>query len=144
MSRWGRRRSGDVHPLLRSADSVSLGSAEMTESIREIAQRVSNATGSTGTAVSSAQATSRSMAQLQESSREIGGITKLITAIAEQTKLLALNAQIEAARAGEAGRGFAVVASEVKALAGQTAKATDEITSHIVNMQRATGESVSA
>jgi methyl-accepting chemotaxis protein len=71
-------------------------------------------------------------------------VVKLITAIAEQTNLLALNATIESARAGEAGRGFAVVASEVKSLAGQTAKATDEISSHISGMQDATQESVAA
>jgi methyl-accepting chemotaxis protein len=84
------------------------------------------------------------MAELSKAGDRIGDVVKLITSIAEQTNLLALNATIEAARAGEAGRGFAVVAQEVKTLAGQTAKATDEISSHIVNMQSATQESVSA
>ena len=84
------------------------------------------------------------MAELSAAGDRIGDVVKLITSIAEQTNLLALNATIEAARAGDAGRGFAVVAQEVKNLAGQTAKATDEISSHIVNMQRATGELVEA
>jgi methyl-accepting chemotaxis protein len=81
---------------------------------------------------------------LSRAAQEIGDVVKLITAIAEQTNLLALNATIEAARAGDAGRGFAVVASEVKSLASQTARATDEISTHIAGMQNATQESVAA
>ena len=85
--------------------------------------------------------TSRINALSQAASR-IGDVIKLITSVAEQTNLLALNATIEAARAGEAGRGFAVVAQEVKALAAQTAKATDEIGIQIAGMQTATQEAV--
>jgi methyl-accepting chemotaxis protein len=95
-------------------------------------------------AVGEAERTNTEIRALDEAARRIGDVVKLITAIAEQTNLLALNATIEAARAGEAGRGFAVVASEVKALAGQTAKATEEITTHIGGMQQATLRSVDA
>src|SRR6202043_475888 len=82
--------------------------------------------------------------KLSHAAQQIGDVVKLITAIAEQTNLLVLNATIEAARAGEGGRGFAVVASEVKSLASQTAKSTDEISSHILGMQGASQESVAA
>ncbi len=95
-------------------------------------------------AVTQAQQTDGRIGKLSRAAQEIGDVVKLITAIAEQTNLLALNATIEAARAGDAGRGFAVVASEVKSLASQTAKATDEISSHILGMQGATQESVAA
>ena len=81
---------------------------------------------------------------MSQAGQRIGDVVKLITAIAEQTNLLALNATIEAARAGEAGRGFAVVASEVKALAAQTGKATEEIGTQIAGMQSATQDAVGA
>jgi methyl-accepting chemotaxis protein len=117
------------------ADVVSRGSAEMTESIREIAQRVSNAASNTDTAVGSARDAARSMEQLQESSRQISTISQLITSIADQTKLLALNATIESARVGELGKGFAVVAGEVKELAARTAEATSRITEMVQGIQ---------
>jgi methyl-accepting chemotaxis protein len=94
--------------------------------------------------VRQAEATDQRIAQLSEAGARIGDVVKLITSIAEQTNLLALNATIEAARAGDAGRGFAVVAQEVKTLAGQTAKATDEISNQIASMQLAIEESVAA
>jgi methyl-accepting chemotaxis protein len=82
--------------------------------------------------------------QLSEAAARIGDVTKIITEIAEQTNLLALNATIEAARAGEAGKGFAVVASEVKNLAQQTARATEQITGQIAAMQESTETTVGA
>ncbi|MGA2055792.1 MAG: methyl-accepting chemotaxis protein [Bradyrhizobium sp.] len=124
--------------------SAATASDELTHSITEISHRVQDSNSVAADAVKQASATDERMAELSAAGDRIGDVVKLITSIAEQTNLLALNATIEAARAGDAGRGFAVVAQEVKNLAGQTAKATDEISSHIVNMQRATGESVEA
>ena len=124
--------------------SAATASDELTHSITEISRRVQDSNNVAAGAVKQASATDERMAELSAAGDRIGDVVKLITSIAEQTNLLALNATIEAARAGDAGRGFAVVAQEVKNLAGQTAKATDEISSHIVNMQRATGESVEA
>jgi methyl-accepting chemotaxis protein len=124
--------------------AAAAASNELSQSIVEISRRVQESNGVAAEAVKQANATDQRMTELSAAGDRIGDVVKLITSIAEQTNLLALNATIEAARAGDAGRGFAVVAQEVKTLAGQTAKATDEISAHIVNMQRATGESVSA
>ena len=124
--------------------SVAAATGELSASVDEIGRRVQESSRIAEAAVLQAEQTDGRIGKLSRAAQEIGDVVKLITAIAEQTNLLALNATIEAARAGEAGRGFAVVASEVKSLASQTAKATDEISSHISGMQGATQESVAA
>ncbi len=127
-----------------SMQSVATATEELSASVDEIGRRVRESNKIADAAVTQAQQTDSRIGKLSRAAQEIGDVVKLITAIAEQTNLLALNATIEAARAGDAGRGFAVVASEVKSLASQTAKATDEISSHILGMQGATQESVAA
>ncbi|MBV8836499.1 MAG: methyl-accepting chemotaxis protein [Alphaproteobacteria bacterium] len=127
-----------------NVQSVASAAEEMTSSVHEISRQVEESARIAGAAVRQAQETDGRINALSHAAGRIGDVVKLITAIAEQTNLLALNATIEAARAGEAGRGFAVVASEVKQLASQTAKATDEIGTQIAGMQTATQESVSA
>ena len=124
--------------------AVASATEEMSASVVEIGRQVQDSSRIAGEAVKQAEKTDARITELSQAASRIGDVVKLITAIAEQTNLLALNATIEAARAGDAGRGFAVVASEVKALAAQTAKATDEIATQIAGMQVATQESVSA
>ncbi|MDP3691395.1 methyl-accepting chemotaxis protein [Bradyrhizobium sp.] len=124
--------------------SVATATEELSASVDEIGRRVRESNKIADAAVTQARQTDGRIGKLSRAAQEIGDVVKLITAIAEQTNLLALNATIEAARAGDAGRGFAVVAAEVKSLASQTAKATDEISSHILGMQGATQESVAA
>ncbi len=124
--------------------SAATASDELSSSITEITRRVQESNSIAAEAVRQAEATDLRIAELSQAGTRIGDVVKLITSIAEQTNLLALNATIEAARAGDAGRGFAVVAQEVKSLAGQTAKATEEISSQIAGMQLATEESVAA
>ena len=127
-----------------NAQSAAAASEQMASSVTEIGRQVKQSEDITHAAVRQAEQTNERIAELSQAAGRIGEVVKLIAAVAEQTNLLALNATIEAARAGEAGRGFAVVASEVKALAAQTAKATEEISAQITQMQSATEQSVSA
>ncbi|MBP0447630.1 globin-coupled sensor protein [Roseomonas sp. SSH11] len=127
-----------------NVQTVAAAAAELTASIGEIARQMSQSSGMTGRAAQQAQDTDALVQALAENAGRIGDVVRLIGDIAGQTNLLALNATIEAARAGEAGRGFAVVASEVKALATQTARATDEIGGRIAAMQTSTGQAVEA
>jgi methyl-accepting chemotaxis protein len=125
-----------------NVQSVASATEELASSVREISARVQESSRIAASAVKQADETDGRINALSQAANRIGDVVKLITSVAEQTNLLALNATIEAARAGEAGRGFAVVAQEVKALAAQTAKATDEIGSQIAGMQTATQEAV--
>nr|WP_249153179.1 methyl-accepting chemotaxis protein [Bradyrhizobium diazoefficiens] len=124
--------------------AVASAAEEMSTSVVEIGRQVHDSSRIAGEAVRQAERTDVRINELLKAAGRIGDVVKLITAIAEQTNLLALNATIEAARAGESGRGFAVVASEVKALAAQTARATEEISTQIAGMQSATEDSVGA
>ena len=127
-----------------SVDSVAAASEELSASINDISQQAAHAAGIASRAVGQARDTDSTVQGLAKSAGRIGEVVGLINTIAAQTNLLALNATIEAARAGEAGRGFAVVASEVKSLASQTAKATEEISEQISDIQKVAGEAIDA
>jgi|GEM_PF-806630 len=127
-----------------NVNTVASASEELSSSVSEISRQVSDSHRIAEEAVSQARQTNQTIQGLSEAAQKIDDVIELISGIAEQTNLLALNATIEAARAGEAGKGFAVVASEVKALATQTGKATEDISSLITSMRSATGDSVEA
>ena len=131
------KASSNVTIVATATENLSKTIAEITDQVRQSATIAGRAVGQAGE-------TEDSVGQLVRAAERIGEVVQLISDIANQTNLLALNATIEAARAGEAGKGFAVVASEVKSLAGQTAKATDEIGQQIAEIQLATNGAANA
>jgi len=127
-----------------SVQAMAAAAEELSASITGIGQRMREASDAAKAARATTDHLDVTARGLSKSADEIGTIVALIGDIASQTNLLALNATIEAARAGESGKGFAVVASEVKALAGQTAKATTEIADHVGGMRNVAGQVVAA
>ncbi len=127
-----------------NVSTVASAAEELSSSVAEISRQVSRSSEIASKAVSDAERTNATVQVLSTGAEKIGEVVKLIHSIAAQTNLLALNATIEAARAGDSGRGFAVVASEVKALANQTAKATEEISGQVAAMQSSTNDAVAA
>ncbi|MCX6596809.1 MAG: methyl-accepting chemotaxis protein [Acidobacteria bacterium] len=125
-----------------SLGQVSSATDQMTATISEIATNAEQARYITGDAARQAQQVTEQIQRLGQAAREIGKVTEAITEISSQTNLLALNATIEAARAGSAGKGFAVVANEIKALAQQTAAATEDIRQRINGVQTATNQGI--
>lgn len=122
--------------------TVAAAAEELSTSISEITRQVEQTNGIVKNASKITDITNEQIVSLADKSQKIGAVVSLIQDIAEQTNLLALNATIEAARAGEMGKGFAVVASEVKSLANQTAKATEEISVQVTDIQSSTDEAV--
>jgi methyl-accepting chemotaxis protein len=144
----GRAKAAEVANVSERASGnvqmVAAATEQLSASIGEISRQVTESTTIANAAAIEAEKTNQQVQTLSDAAQRIGDVVALITGIASQTNLLALNATIEAARAGEAGRGFAVVASEVKALASQTAKATEEISAQVAGIQGATRSSVDA
>ena len=137
-----KEAAGAAEETSGNVATVAASTEQLDNSAHVITGKLASATEVVGRATEMAHDTNRTIVGLAESAERIDDVVNLIRAIAEQTNLLALNATIEAARAGDAGRGFAVVASEVKALATQTAKATEEISRQISGVQSSTSHAV--
>jgi methyl-accepting chemotaxis protein len=146
-SRTGRSAEGAATAsmqALANSETVASAAEQLSASIREIGSQVVQSNEVVSRAVTAGNETRGTIEALNQQVERIGAVVGIIGEIAARTNLLALNATIEAARAGDAGKGFAVVASEVKALAAQTARATEEIATHIGAVRSATGASVAA
>ncbi|MCA3266922.1 MAG: cache domain-containing protein [Azospirillum sp.] len=141
-----KRRAGDVAAAAgqttANVQTVAAATEQLAGSVREIARQVADSAAAANSAVAQAETTNATVSTLADAAAKIGDVVQLISDIAGQTNLLALNATIEAARAGDAGKGFAVVASEVKNLATQTARATEDISRQIGEIQAATQKAV--
>jgi methyl-accepting chemotaxis protein len=151
MASIASQSTAEAATVAASADAASAGvqqvasaAEELASSISEISRQVAQSSRMTGRAVEETRRTDALVRALSEGAQKIGKVVELIASIAGQTNLLALNATIEAARAGDAGKGFAVVASEVKSLAGQTARATEQISAQVAQIQAATRDAVEA
>jgi methyl-accepting chemotaxis protein len=136
--------AGATEQASSNVSAVASAAEELSASVEEIGRQVRQSAGAVEQAGLRTDKSVTEIEGLAAATQRIDGVLNLIQAIAEQTNLLALNATIEAARAGDAGRGFAVVAHEVKALAGQTAKATAEISENVSVIQASTRNSVDA
>ncbi len=139
-----KRMAASGEAMSSEASKVAAALEEMTASLNEVAKHTIQASRISQNASQRTDEINVKMNALVEASKQIGKVIGIIKDIADQTNMLALNASIEAARAGEAGKGFAVVAGEVKALARQSADATDEIAEQIENIQQSTNEAVVA